>query len=107
MKLTPYQPPLTENEILATLKRNINKDPYGCNVYETAHIQTLLDIITRQEKEIKHCQKYLTRVHAWKNKFWFSVQRVNRCNYSRQIGLQGRQVFGYSVRLRVLGREII
>ena len=107
MKLTPYQPSRPENEaeILSALKHFDSRNPDGTGIYEMAHIQTLLHIIERQEKEIKHYEKHLTRLQAWKNKFWLSILKIEKSGYYRKNGLQGKRFFGYSV--RVLGKEII
>ena len=98
---------MIDSETIANVTRIVREFPTGETVYETAQIQTLLNIIARQDKEIKHCQKYLNRMVAWKNKFWLSVKPVDKCLFSRRNGLEGLRFFGYSVRLRVLGKEII
>ena len=99
---------MTDSETVANITRIVREFPTGETVYETAQIQTLLDIIARQDKEIKHCQKYLNRLIIWKNKFYLSVVKTYERPYFREQGLmKGKRFFGYTVQLRVLGREII
>ena len=38
---------------------------------------------------------------------WLSVKKKDKCFYSRRNGYVGKIIFGYSVRLRLFGIEII
>ena len=104
IKTLPHK---SETEIMEFVQNVVKRDIKGVIMFPTDYIQTMLDIMNRQQKEITHCQKHLNRAKAWKNKFWLSVQRVDRCMIRRRLGLEGKRVFGYSVRLRLMGREII
>lgn len=98
---------LTESEIIQDLKRKVQLNATGLAAYEVTHIKILLQIIERQQKEIRHCEKYLNRLIMWKNKFWLSIMKIENSGYHRKLGLQGKRMLGYSIRLRVLGKEII
>ena len=104
IKTLPHK---SEIEIMDFVQNVVKRDIKGVVLFPTDYIQTMLDVIARQQKEITHCQKHLNRAKAWKNKFWLSVKPVDKCLFSRRLGLEGKRVFGYSVRLRVLGREVI
>ena len=104
IKTLPHK---SETEIMEFVQNVVKRDLKGVVMFPTDYIQTMLDIMARQDKEIKHCQKHLNRSKAWKNKFWLSVRRVDKCMIRRRLGLEGKRVFGYSVRLRLMGREII
>lgn len=46
----------------------------------------------------------------WHNKnfkHWLSVKKAKDCLFSRRNGYKGKIVFGYSIRLRLFGKEII
>jgi hypothetical protein len=40
-------------------------------------------------------------------KFWFSIAKASKCLFSRRLGYSGKRIFGYSIRLRILSKEII
>ena len=94
-------------DYLETLAKQDERGITGVSIFQVRHIQKLLNIIEQQEKEIKHYEKHLTRLQAWKNKFWLSILKTDNSGYYRKNGLQGKRFFGYSVRLRVLGKEVI
>ena len=104
---TQTLPHKSETDIMDFVQNVVKRDIKGVVMFPTDYIQAMLDIIARQQKEIKHCQKHLNRAKAWKNKFWLSVQKTEDSGYHRKYGLQGKRAFGYSVRLRVLGKEVI
>ena len=39
--------------------------------------------------------------------FWISVKKAKDCLFSRRLGYQGKIIFGYSIRLRLFGADII
>jgi len=39
--------------------------------------------------------------------FWLSIVPVNKALFSRRNGYKGKIIFGYSVVLRFLGRDIV
>ena len=41
-----------------------------------------------------------------KLKFWLSIKPVSKCYFSRRNGFFGKIIFGYSVCLRLFGKEI-
>lgn len=114
--LHPYQPPRqqSEAEIILQIRHDLQKFHTGKGIYQNEHVQMLLDKIQAQtdtiyqlKKEIRHVEKFINRMQMWKNKFWLSVIKTENSGYYRKHGLQGKRVFGWSVRLRVLGREVI
>jgi len=40
-------------------------------------------------------------------KFWLSIKKVEDCLFSRRNGYVGKIIFGYSIRLRLFGKDII
>ena len=107
LKTAQTLPHKTESEIIDFIKKVVKEDTNGVAMFPIEYIRVLLDILNHQKKEIKHCQKHLNRLQAWKNRFWLSILKSEDSGYYRKNGLQGKRFFGYSVRLRVLGREII
>lgn len=39
--------------------------------------------------------------------FWISIQRARDCLFGRRFGHEGRIVWGYSIRLRLFGKDLI
>ncbi len=39
--------------------------------------------------------------------FWLSIIKKDKAIFSRRLGIKGKIVFGYSIRLRILSKEII
>lgn len=39
--------------------------------------------------------------------FWLSIKHKNKCLFSRRNGYVGKIILGYSIRLRLFGRDII
>jgi hypothetical protein len=39
--------------------------------------------------------------------FWLSIKKASECLFSRRNGYEGKIVFGYSIRLRLFGKNII
>ena len=42
-----------------------------------------------------------------KKRFWFSIKKTDACLFSRRNGYVGKIFLGYSVCLRIFGRDII
>jgi hypothetical protein len=42
-----------------------------------------------------------------KKRFWLSIKRADDCLFSRRNGHEGMLLWGYSIRLRLFGREVI
>lgn len=40
-------------------------------------------------------------------KFYLSIQKLNDCIFSRRYGYRGKIVLGYSIYLRLWGKEIL
>jgi len=38
---------------------------------------------------------------------WLSIKRKDKCLFSRRNGIVGKIIFGYSIRLRLFGKDII
>ncbi len=39
--------------------------------------------------------------------FWLSIRKKDNCLFARRNGYMGKLIFGYSVRLRLFGKELI
>lgn len=39
--------------------------------------------------------------------FWLSIKKAEDCLFSRRNGYVGKIIFGYSIRLRLFGKDII
>lgn len=39
--------------------------------------------------------------------YWLSIKKAKDCLFSRRCGIVGLKVFGYSIRLRLFGLDII
>jgi len=39
--------------------------------------------------------------------FWLSIRRAKNCPFGRRLGFSGKIVLGYSIRLRLFGKNII
>ena len=44
---------------------------------------------------------------VYKQRYWMSVKRVDKCLFSRRNGIQGKILLLWSIRLRINGKEII
>lgn len=42
-----------------------------------------------------------------RKRLWISIKRADRCFFSRRNGVVGRLILGYSVCLRLFGRDIL
>jgi len=40
-------------------------------------------------------------------RFWFSIRKAKNCLFARRNGYIGKVIFGYSVVLRLFGKDII
>jgi hypothetical protein len=40
-------------------------------------------------------------------KNWFSIKKAKNCIFSRRLGYSGKIIFGYSIRFRLFGKDII
>lgn len=58
-------------------------------------------MMTWQEKEL------VMELNSRNYKFWLSVKHKSKCLFSRRNGLSGKLLFGYSIRLRLFGKDII
>lgn len=38
---------------------------------------------------------------------WLSIRKAKNCLFSRRNGYEGKIIFGYSIRLRLFGKDII
>lgn len=51
---------------------------------------------------------YVSEVKLFSNKnFWLSIRLAKDCVFSRRNGIIGKIIFGYSIRLRLFGRDVI
>ncbi len=48
----------------------------------------------------------LVNIHFGGYKFWLSIIKVEHTLFSRRNGYSGRRIFGYSVVLRLFGKEM-
>lgn len=44
--------------------------------------------------------------NQWKT-FWISIRKAKHCFFVRRNGLKGKIIFGYSVCIRIFGKNII
>jgi len=42
-----------------------------------------------------------------KKRFWISVLWAEDCLFGRRLGIEGKIIFGYSIRLRMFGKDIV
>ncbi len=40
-------------------------------------------------------------------RFWLSIRKAKNCLFGRRNGYSGKIIFGYSIRLRLFGKDII
>lgn len=50
---------------------------------------------------------YLSDDKSTNKRFWLSIKLARNCLFSRRNGYKGKILFGYSVRLRLFGRNLI
>lgn len=72
-------------------------------------ILSILTIIYFTHKGIVGAKKrnYARYGLAYKQRYWMSVKRVDKCLFSRRNGIEGKIFIIWSVRLRIAGKEII
>lgn len=78
-------------------------------IYITLILLSLITIIYLIHRGIVGAKKrnYASRGHAYKQKWWMSVKRVDKCLFSRRNEIEGKIFLIWSVRLRINGKEII
>ncbi len=42
-----------------------------------------------------------------KKSFWVSIRKVEKCLFSRRNGYVGKIIFGYSICIRIFGKNLI
>ncbi len=44
---------------------------------------------------------------AENKRFWISILWAEDCLFTRRLGVKGKIIFGYSVRVRMFGKDIV
>lgn len=74
----------------------------------TAQEGSLLDRIWKGENIFsKPLLNEVAPLKIMEKRFWLSIKHKDKCLFSRRNGYQGKIIFGYSIRLRLFGRNFI